>query len=170
MSHCEPTHILGLGVSDWVILIIGAITGLIVTVLFQWLISLRRKWLLNTAYAGQWVRKGMSEYHLTPEEWRLANPQVFDKVVDISVRTGRSIHVRVDYGKRRGVTEAVIELHGDGMTSGEGPYTYTREGDDCYGNAGWYSMHRLSEGKLHVYFTGRYPENTANGYEVWERK
>jgi hypothetical protein len=113
----------------------------------------------------------MSEYHMSPAEWKKHNEQCFNREVTISVRSDRSIHMRVDYGEGRGIAEAIMEMHGDGMTSGEGPYTYTREGDTCFGNAGWYSMHRLSSGnKLYVYFTGRYPEDTARGYEVWERQ
>lgn len=112
----------------------------------------------------------MSEYGHKPEAWKGINPQVLGKEIVISISSAKSIHLRVDYSTGRGITEAVIELHGDGMISGEGPYSYTREGDACYGNAGWYSMHQVHEGKLHIYFTGRYPENTAHGYEVWERK
>ena len=111
----------------------------------------------------------MSEYRYSPEEWRRSNPQVFEKEVIIKVRSSKSIHLKVDYSAGRGIAEAVIELHGDGLTSGEGPYSYTREGDNCFGNAGWYSMQRMTDGRLHVYFTGRYPENTASGYEVWGR-
>jgi len=170
MSCGQPTSLLGMTLSDWYLLIIGAVLGLLVTVLFQWLLSLHQRRLLQKAYAGTWNRRGMCEYGYTPDVWKQNNPQVFGKEVIVMVQTAKSIHLKVDYSDGRGIAEAIIELHGDGMTSGEGPYSYTKEGDDCYGHAGWYSLQRMTDGRLHVYFTGRYPENTARGYEVWERK
>lgn len=170
MTCFQSTTFLGLTTSDWFILCIGAILGLLVTVLYQWLVSQRLRLMLHKTYAGQWVRTGMHEYRIQEGVWKQSNPHVFGKEVIITVRSPKSIHAMVDYGEGRGIAEAGIEMHGDGMTSGEGPYSYTREGDACFGNAGWYSVHRMSAGKLHVYFIGRFPENTANGYEVWERQ
>lgn len=170
MSACRSVEWLGLSVEDWSSVVVGAVLGLMVTLLYQGLVRVHRRWLLRKAFAGSWVRTAMSEYHLSPEVWKEQNKGVFGKEVRITVRSSNSLHVHVQYDDSRGIAEAVIELHGDGMKSGEGPYSYTREGDVCFGNAGWYSMHQVNEGKLHIYFTGRYPENTAHGYEVWERK
>jgi hypothetical protein len=170
MSYCQTAKLLGLSPSDWTNLGIGAVLGLFATIFFQCLISFYRALVLKRTYAGTWVRTAMSEYDLTPEDWKKRNSQVFGKKVVITVKSDKSICLRVDYAEGRGIVEAVIELHGDGMTSGEGPYSYTQPGDDCNGHAGWYSLHRVSKRQIYVYFKGKFPENTANGYEVWERE
>jgi membrane-bound inhibitor of C-type lysozyme len=150
---------------NWPELVIGALIGFVLGLLPSlWSVYLTARD-VKRAYQGTWSRELIEEHHAP------VNPQGCDgKKIRIKYKNGRVVHAQVHYDDRyRGMTTAYLEV-ASGERSASGPYTYDRKGDFCFGNAGWYRCHLVSDGRMFVYYNGDKPIKDVSGYEVWVRE
>ncbi len=148
---------------------LGALAGLEATIIYQAILDRRQKKDLLVKCAGTWEREFMTEYHVPDRDIESIFQSCRGLAVHVSAQGKTALAFEVCYDDSRGIASAVINLKGSSNLEGDGAYSYKRPVDPCFGNAGWYTIHLVSDDRMYVYYRGTKPEKDLRGYEIWRR-